>query len=158
MADDKTQFMATAIALSFEAMRSGKGGPYGAVVVKDGIIIGEGMNEVTSRHDPTHHAEMAAIRAACQRVKSWQLEGCELYTSCEPCPMCMAAAYWAKLDRVYYGNTAEMAAQYGFNSTRFYQQLALPKEQRQLPMEPLMAEEAVQAFEEWASKADKMTY
>ncbi|MEL7313962.1 MAG: nucleoside deaminase, partial [Cyanobacteria bacterium J06559_3] len=119
-------FMEEAIALSFEAIRSGRGGPYGAVVVKDGEIIGRGMNEVTSTNDPTAHAEMTAIREACKYLDSWNLEGCELYTSCEPCPMCMGAIYWARLDRIYYGNTKEVAARFGFNSQIFYDELALP--------------------------------
>jgi guanine deaminase len=152
------EFMKDAIALSFEAMRTGRGGPYGAVVVKDGSIIGRGMNEVTSRNDPTHHAEMAAIRAACQALNSFTLEGCELYTSCEPCPMCMAAAYWARLDKVYYGNTAADAAKFGFNSQSIYDELAKSQEQRQLPMQPLMQQEALAAFEEWANKADRTPY
>ena len=158
MSAAKHEFMQDAIALSFEAMQTGKGGPYGAVVVKDGAIIGRGMNEVTSRNDPTHHAEMAAIREACQALNAFTLDGCELYTSCEPCPMCMAAAYWAKLARVYYGNTAEAAAQYGFNSRIIYDELAKSHHQRQLPMEPLMQAEALAAFEAWANKADKVAY
>lgn len=155
---EEQAFMAEAIALSFEAMRSGRGGPYGAVVVSDGAIIGRGMNEVTSVNDPTAHAEMTAIRQACSHLNSWQLEGCELYTSCEPCPMCMGAIYWARLDRVYYGNTKEVAARFGFNSQIFYDELALPREQRQIPMIPHMAEEAVAAFEEWEMKSGKQTY
>lgn len=151
-------FMQDAIALSFTAMRENRGGPYGAVVVKDGEIIGRGMNEVTSLNDPTAHAEMTAIREACKTVGSWQLVGCELYTSCEPCPMCMAAAYWSRLDRVYFGNSKEDAAQFGFGSQRIYDQLSLPHGQRQLPMVPLMRSDAIKAFEEWASKADKKGY
>lgn len=151
-------FMEAAIALSFKAIRSGRGGPYGAVVVKDGEIIGRGMNEVTSINDPTAHAELTAIREACAHLKSWNLEGCELYTSCEPCPMCMGAIYWARLDRVYYGNTKEVAAGFGFNSQIFYDELALPREDRQVTMVPLMTEEAVVAFEEWDNKTDKEEY
>jgi guanine deaminase len=152
------QFMQQAIALSFEAMRDNRGGPYGAVVVKDGQVIGRGMNEVTSLNDPTAHAEMTAIRAACLTLGHWQLEGCELYTSCEPCPMCLAAIYWAKLERVYYGNSKEAAARFGFSSQYIYDQVALPRSQRQLPLELLLPAEAVVAFEEWAAKADKQTY
>lgn len=158
MPDPQKSFMEEAIALSFEAMRTNKGGPYGAVVVKDGQIIGRGMNEVTSINDPTAHAELTAIREACKVVGSWQLVGCDLYTSCEPCPMCMAAVYWSRLDRVFYGNTKEDAAHYGFNSQTIYDELALPREQRALPMEPLMQPEALAAFEEWADKTDKATY
>lgn len=158
MAEQEEKFMAAAIALSFEAMRSQRGGPYGAVVVKDGEIIGQGMNEVTSRNDPTAHAEMTAIRQACAQLDSWHLEGCELYTSCEPCPMCMGAIYWARLDRVYYGNTKEVAARFGFNSQIFYDELAQPPGQRQMPMFPLMAAAAIAAFEEWQNQPHKQTY
>ena len=152
------KFMATAIALSLEAMRSGRGGPYGAVVVKDGEIVGQGMNEVTSMNDPTAHAEMTAIRQACETVGSWQLAGCELYTSCEPCPMCLGAIYWARLDKIYYGNTKEVAAQFGFNSQYFYDEVAKPRDQRQLPMQLLMPEAAVTAFEEWKNQPNKQSY
>lgn len=155
---EEEQFMEEAIALSFEAIRSGRGGPYGAVVVSDGKIIGRGMNEVTSIKDPTAHAEMTAIREACDHLDSWHLEGCELYTSCEPCPMCMGAIYWARLDRIYYANTKEVAARFGFNSQIFYDELSLPREDRQITMVPLMSEEAVAAFEEWEAKADKEEY
>ncbi len=158
MSDISSPFMESAIALSTKAMRSGRGGPYGAVVVRDGEIIGRGMNEVTSLNDPTAHAEMTAIREACDYVGDWNLEGCELYTSCEPCPMCMGAVYWARLDRVYYGNTKEVAAQFGFNSQIFYDELALPTDERQIPMEPLMEEMAVKVFEEWDAKTDKAEY
>jgi guanine deaminase len=158
MEDPQAKFMEAAIALSFEAMRSGRGGPYGAVVVKDGEIIGHGMNEVTSCNDPTAHAEMTAIREACAQLQSWHLEGCDLYTSCEPCPMCMAATYWARIDRVYYGNTKEVAARFGFNSQIFYDELALPREKRQILMLSLMPEAAIAAFEEWEAQPDKEEY
>jgi len=158
MSQPNSKFMQEAIALSLEAMRTGKGGPYGAVVVKNGSIIGRGMNEVTSANDPTAHAEMTAIRQACDAVQAWQLLGCELYTSCEPCPMCMGAIYWARLDRVYYGNTKETAARFGFSSDYFYEQIALSPEQRDLSMIPLMPDEAVVAFEEWSRKTDKQSY
>ncbi|NEQ47631.1 MAG: nucleoside deaminase [Leptolyngbya sp. SIOISBB] len=150
--------MAVAIALSKEAIRSERGGPYGAVVVKEGEIIGQGMNEVTSINDPTAHAEMTAIRQACEQVGNWNLSGCELYTSCEPCPMCLGAIYWARLDKVYYGNTKEVAAQFGFNSQYFYDEVAKPREARQITMQPLMPEAAVTAFEEWKSLPDKQSY
>jgi guanine deaminase len=156
--EEQQKFMDAAIALSFEAMRSKRGGPYGAVVVKEGEIIGRGMNEVTSLNDPSAHAELTAIRQACQTLQQWHLEGCELYTSCEPCPMCMGAIYWARLQRVYYGNSKEVAAQFGFNSEYFYDELAKPRGQRQMPMFPLMAAEAIAAFEEWANCADKQLY
>ncbi|MBD0337469.1 MAG: nucleoside deaminase [Cyanobacteria bacterium Co-bin13] len=152
------QFMEDAIALSFQAMRENRGGPYGAVVVKDGQIIGRGMNEVTSLNDPTAHAEMTAIREACQAIGSWQLSGCELYTSCEPCPMCLAAAYWSRLDRIYFGNSRETAARYSFNSQIIYDEVAKPHADRSLPIIPLMQNEALTAFEEWANKADRKGY
>ncbi|MGD1928860.1 MAG: nucleoside deaminase [Leptolyngbyaceae cyanobacterium] len=158
MTADHQKFMAAAIALSFEAMRTGRGGPYGAVVVKAGEIIGRGMNEVTSINDPTAHAELTAIRQACEHLNQWNLAGCELYTSCEPCPMCMGAIYWARLDRIYYGNTKEVAGQFGFNSQYFYDELAKPRDQRQLSMHPLMSTEAQAAFEEWAQQADRQSY
>lgn len=150
--------MQEAIALSLDAIRTGKGGPYGAVVVKDGSVIGRGMNEVTSMNDPTAHAEMTAIRQACDMIQSWQLPGCELYTSCEPCPMCMGAIYWARLDRVYYANTKETAAQFGFNSAYFYEQVASTPDQRDMPMILFMSEAAIAAFEEWSDKTDKQSY
>lgn len=156
--EEQQAFMEAAIALSFEAMRSQRGGPYGAVIVKAGEIIGRGMNEVTSLNDPTAHAEMTAIREACHYLKQWNLSGCELYTSCEPCPMCMGAIYWARLDRVYYGNSKEVAAQFGFNSQIFYDELAKPRGQRQMPMFPFMQQEAIAAFEEWASQPNRRAY
>ena len=153
-----SELMQVAIALSLESMRSQNGGPYGAVVTKDGKIIGKGMNLVTVNNDPTAHAEMLAIREACQTLNSWKLEGCELYTSCEPCPMCMAAVYWARLDRVYYANSKEDAANYGFGSQTIYQELGLPIPQRKLPMHQIMQPEAEVAFQEWAAKPDKQLY
>ncbi|MEM9002133.1 MAG: nucleoside deaminase [Cyanobacteria bacterium P01_F01_bin.86] len=158
MEEEYSGFMEEAIALSFEAMRSGKGGPFGAIVVKGDEIIGRGMNEVTSRNDPTAHAEMTAIRQACAHLNSWNLEGCELYTSCEPCPMCMGAIYWARLTRVYYANTKEVAARFGFKSQIFYDELSLPCAERQVQMIPSMPEEAIAAFEEWESTTDKEEY
>jgi guanine deaminase len=158
MSDSAHQFMQEAIALSFETMRLGKGGPYGAVVVKDGKVIGRGANQVPSMNDPTAHAELLAIQDACRTLQSPKLTGCELYTSCEPCPMCMAAIYWAKLDRVYYGNTKEDAAEVGFDSSTIYDELALPIDQRSIPMISLMRQDARTAFQEWADKTDRVKY
>ncbi|MBD0268957.1 MAG: nucleoside deaminase, partial [Cyanobacteria bacterium Co-bin8] len=121
-------------------------------------IIGRGMNEVTSLNDPTAHAEMTAIREACQALGSWQLTGCELYTSCEPCPMCLAAAYWSRVERIYYGNSREAAARFGFSSQNIYDEVAKSQEDRSLPMVPLMQPEALEAFEEWVNKADRKGY
>lgn len=150
--------MEAAIALSFEAIRTNRGGPYGAVVVKDNEIIGQGMNEVTSTKDPTAHAEMIAIRQACQHLGSWSLVGCELFTSCEPCPMCLGAIYWARLDTVYFGNTKEVAAQFGFNSQIFYTEIAKPIGDRTIQMVSYMTESAVKAFEEWQNQPNSQAY
>ena len=150
--------MEEAIALSSEAMRQGRGGPFGAVVVRDGTVVGRGRNEVTSAGDPTAHAEIQAIRDACRRIGSFQLAGCELYASCEPCPMCLAAIHWARIGRLYYAATRDDAAEAGFDDARFYEQLALPAEERQLPSEQGMREEARVALAEWLRKADRTPY
>ena len=154
----KKQFMREAIALSLKSVRSGEGGPFGAVVVKDGKIIATGNNQVTSTNDPTAHAEVTAIRNACKILQTFQLKGCEIYTSCEPCPMCMGAIYWARPDRVYYGNTKAEAATIGFDDQFIYHELEIPFEQRKLPMFQLLQEEAIVAFQEWAAKPDKIEY
>jgi tRNA(Arg) A34 adenosine deaminase TadA len=158
MEPDARRFMQEAIALSRYSLHSGKGGPFGAVIVKAGEVIARGHNQVTSSNDPTAHAEIVAIRNACQVLQTFQLTGCELYTSCEPCPMCLGAIYWARLDRVYYANTKADAAQIGFDDQFIYAELALPNHQRQLPLIPLMRDEAAIAFQEWADKVDKVDY
>lgn len=150
--------MQEAIALSLKSVRSGKGGPFGAVVVKDGEIIASGHNQVTSTNDPTAHAEVVAIREACKVLRSFQLTGCELYTSCEPCPMCMGAIYWARPDRVYYANTKADAAKIGFDDQFIYDELDLVISKRQLPITQIMRDEALIAFQEWTDKADKVKY
>ena len=150
-------FMSRAIALSLENVRSG-GGPFAAVVVKDGKIIAEGTNRVTSANDPTAHAEIVAIRGACRAVGSFQLTGCEIYTSCEPCPMCLGAIYWARPAKVYFANTAEDAAAIGFDDSLIASELLLPGNQRRIPFLPLMREEAQGAFREWERKKDKIPY
>ena len=146
------QFMQMAIDLSLANIESGPGRPFGAVVVKDGEIIGRGTNLVTLSYDPTAHAEVLAIREACQALQQSQLSGCELYTSCEPCPMCLAAIYWAKLDRIYYANTKGDSAAIGFDSQFVYTELALPLTDRQLPMSQLMRDQALTAFQIWANQ------
>lgn len=151
-------FMRRAIQLSEEKMQAGCGGPFGAVVVKDGKIIGEGWNQVTSTNDPTAHAEVVAIRQACQHIGDFSLNGCELYTSCEPCPMCLASIYWARIDKVYYGNSREDAASIGFDDDFLYRELVLPIDKRSLVLEPLLTDEAKQAFEAWMHKTDKIAY
>lgn len=152
------EFMKEAIRLSIEKMRSGEGGPFGAVVVKDGKIIATGNNKVTSSNDPTAHAEVVAIREACKVLGSFQLDDCEIYTSCEPCPMCMGAIYWARPKKVYYGNTKKDAAEIGFDDQFIYDELDLKIGDRKLPMIPFMREEALQAFIEWSKKEDKIEY
>jgi tRNA(Arg) A34 adenosine deaminase TadA len=149
--------MARAIALSLENVRQG-GGPFAAVVVKDGVIVGEGTNQVTAGNDPTAHAEVVAIRAACAALGDFQLTGCEVYTSCEPCPMCLGALFWARPARIYFANTAADAAAVGFDDAFIYAQLARPHGERSIPMLPLMREEALAAFRAWAEKVDKLAY
>ncbi len=150
--------MQEAIRLSFETMRNNTGGPFGAVIVKDGKIIARGFNKVVSTNDPTAHAEVVAIREACKVLNNFQLNGCELYTSCEPCPMCMAAIYWARPDKVYYGNSKTDAAQIGFDDDFIYQEIALPYSERKIPILRIMENEALEAFKEWSNKNDKVRY
>ena len=150
--------MREAIRISLEMMRANKGGPFGAVVVRDGKIVGRGCNQVTSTNDPTAHAEVVAIRDACKNLNTFKLDDCELYTSCEPCPMCLSAIYWARLKRVYFGNTRKDAADIGFDDEFLYEQIALPITQRTLSLEQCCANEAHHAFEEWKNKTDKIPY
>ncbi|MGB3518264.1 MAG: nucleoside deaminase [Elainellaceae cyanobacterium] len=158
MTEPNPEFMREAIAQSLEGMRCGHGGPFGAVIVKDGKIIARGYNRVLTSNDPTAHAEVSVIRDACQQLQSFQLDGCELYTSCEPCPMCLGAIYWSRLDRVYYGNTKVDAAAAGFDDQFIYDELDVPMGDRQLPMKPFLREEAQSAFQEWIEKSDKTPY
>ena len=153
-----SKFMREAIRLSARQMRAGKGGPFGAVVVRKGKIVGRGFNAVTSTNDPTAHAEVMAIRDACRKLKTFKLDDCELYTSCEPCPMCLAAIYWARLRRVFYGNTRKDAAKIGFDDDAIYRELAMPLPRRSLPMKQLLRDEAANAFTEWQDKPDKQRY
>lgn len=151
-------FMRAAIQEAEAGMRGGRGGPFGCVIVRRGEVIARGSNQVTSTNDPTAHAEVTAIRAACRTLGTFALSDCELYTSCEPCPMCLAASYWARIPKLYYGNTRADAAAIGFDDDFIYQQMPLPPEQRALKMLPLLRDEAQVAFREWQSKADKVTY
>jgi guanine deaminase len=151
-------FMARAIQLSTDNVHSGRGGPFGAVVVKDGAIIAEGTNQVTSNNDPTAHAEVIAIREACRKLGVFDLEGCEMYTSCEPCPMCLGAIYWARLSRVYFANAAADASKIGFDDSLIYRELAQPYSQRKIPMVQMMREAALAAFRAWADRPNKITY
>jgi tRNA(Arg) A34 adenosine deaminase TadA len=150
--------MRRAIALSLEMMRSGKGGPFGAVVVHDGKIVAEGFNRVTSANDPTAHAEVVAIRLACQALQTYDLTGCEIYTSCEPCPMCLGAIYWARLDRIYFANNRDDAAAIGFRDDFLYREIPLPLDQRAIPTLSLLRDEGQVAFAEWHVKPDKVQY
>jgi len=154
----KEEFMRAAIRLSQAKMRAGCGGPFGAVVVHQGRIIARGWNRVTSANDPTAHAEVTAIRAACQKLKTFHLADCELYTSCEPCPMCLAAIYWARLKRVYYANTRRDAAHVQFDDDWIYREVARPLARRKIPMRQLLRAEALAVFAEWEAKPDKILY
>ena len=155
---EHSQMIGRAIEISGERMRAGFGGPFGALVVKDGAVIAEGYNQVTSGNDPTAHAEVVAIRQACTTLERFDLSGCVIYTSCEPCPMCLAAIYWARLDHVYYGNTREDAARIGFDDAALYDEIALPIEQRTIPMTRIQSAEAEAIFREWEDKEDKVSY
>ena len=150
--------MREAIRISVAKMRANCGGPFGAVIVRKGKVVGRGWNQVTSTNDPTAHAEVTAIRDACRRLKTFALDDCELYTSCEPCPMCLAAIYWARLRRVYYGNTRKDAAKIDFDDDLIYREVAAPIAKRKIPMKQLLRTEALAAFKEWANKADKIAY
>jgi tRNA(Arg) A34 adenosine deaminase TadA len=152
------KFMRAAIRLSIDMMRRGKGGPFGAVIVKGNRIVGRGCNQVTSSNDPTAHAEIVAIRDACRLLKTFCLDDCDLYTSCEPCPMCLSAIYWARLRKIFYGNTRQDAARIAFDDDFIYQQVALPIGKRSLVMKPLLRKEALVAFKEWEAKTDKIPY
>jgi guanine deaminase len=155
--EDET-FMKEAVRLSIANVESGKGGPFGAVVVKDGKIISRGTNQVTALNDPTAHAEVMAIRKACEVLKSHQLEGCDIYCSCEPCPMCLGAIYWARPSRIFYANAKEDAAGIKFDDDFIYEELKLPIGKRKLFTKQLLREEALVAFRKWSESADKIQY
>ena len=150
--------MARAIELAIGNIHSGGGGPFAALVVKDGKILAEGANRVTSTNDPTAHAEIVAIREACKRLGLFELPGCDIYSTCEPCPMCLGAIYWARPARVYYACTAADAGKAGFDDSLIYQEIARPHAHRKIPMSSLMREEALEAFRAWEKKQDKIKY
>ncbi|MBW8748188.1 MAG: nucleoside deaminase [Acidobacteria bacterium] len=152
------RFMQRAIALATENVRTGRGGPFGCVVVKDGEIVAEGMNLVTSTNDPTAHGEVVAIRRACEKLGTFSLEGCEVYTSCEPCPMCLAALYWSRCAVIYYGNTAADAAAVGFDDSFLYDEVKKPLEQRTIPIRQLLHDEALESFRAWTASEKKIDY
>jgi len=151
-------FMARAIELSLENIRSSQGGPFAALIVRDAEIISEGTNRVTSAHDPTAHAEIVAIREACRKLRRFDLTGCEIYASCEPCPMCLGAIYWARLAKVYFASTAADAAKIGFDDSRIYDEIRRPLTERRIPMIPLMRDAAIRVFDAWEAKPDKISY
>lgn len=153
----KDELMRRAIELSVENVANG-GGPFGAVIAKDGEIVATGVNRVTANNDPTAHAEVSAIREAATKLGTFDLSGCEIYTSCEPCPMCLGAIYWARLNKVYYGNNKTDAKNIGFDDSFIYDELELPREARKLPSEALLSEEAIKAFRLWDEKSDKIEY
>lgn len=153
----KEELMRRAIALASDNVKNG-GGPFAALIVKDGEIVAEGVNRVTANNDPTAHAEVSAIRAACSKLSTFDLSGYEIYTSCEPCPMCLGAIYWAHLDRIYYGNNKDDAAAIGFDDAFIYEELALQPQYRKTPIEMLLHSEALSTFRLWKEKEDKVEY
>ncbi len=152
------ELMRRAIALSMEKMLDGSGGPFGAVIARDGAIVAEGWNQVTSANDPTAHAEVVAIRRACQALGRFALGDCEIYTSCEPCPMCLGAIYWARLGRIWFGNDRGDAAAIGFDDDFLYHELPRPIAARSIPTQRLLGDEARAAFDAWRMKEDRMAY
>jgi guanine deaminase len=157
--DAQKRWMREAVDLARKGMQEKKGGgPFGAIVVFEGRAIGRGFNRVTEQLDPTAHAEILAIREACRTLGRFDLRGCELYTSCEPCPMCLAAIYWARVDHVFYASTRHDAAEAGFDDRFIYEQLPLEIAARSLPMQQVLREQALELFREWAAKPDKVTY
>lgn len=157
MCKNHEEFMREAIELSIKNIDT-NGGPFGAVIVKDGEIIARGKNKVTSNNDPTAHAEVNAIREAAAKLGTFDLKGCEIYSSCEPCPMCLGAIYWARLDKLYYANTKQDAKEIDFDDSFIYEELELPVEKRKIPTTQILRDEAIVAFNKWKDKADKLEY
>lgn len=158
MSSDNSSYMEEAIRLSIDNVEQGRGGPFACVVVKDGRIIGRGVNQVTSTNDPTAHAEVVAIRDACKNLNSFQLDGCEIYTTCEPCPMCLGAIYWARPEKLYYANSKEDAAAIQFDDQFIYEEIAKPIGMRTLFTQQMMRSEALEAFKKWADSSIKIEY
>lgn len=152
------EFMRLAIRLSEQNVTDALGGPFGAVIVKDGKVISKSANKVATTLDPTAHAEISAIRMACKKLKSFELTGCVIYTSCEPCPMCLSAVYWARIDKIYYANTKKDAKKIGFDDQFIYDEIALPMKQRKLVIEQLLRDEAMGAFKQWNESEMKVNY
>ncbi len=158
MTEGDQKFMRRAIALALEGVDDNGGGPFGCVVVKNGEIIGEGHNQVTSANDPTAHAEVVAIRDACQKLGTFQLDGCTIYTSCEPCPMCLGAIYWARLEKIFMACSREDAAEAGFDDAFIYEEIGKEPSERSVPTMSLLRDEALAVFEKWMGKIDKIEY
>lgn len=158
MTEDQKKFMQLAIDLSRDGMHAGQGGPFGCVIVKNGEVVGKGFNSVAGTNDPTAHAEVVAIRDACKRLQSFQLDGCELYTSCEPCPMCVGAIYWARPEKVFFANTRKGAAGAGFDDDFIYEELKLPMTLRRIPMVHTPVDDAQKVFQEWLDMENKTLY
>ena len=151
-------YLAAAIELAQRGVDEDRGGPFGAIIVKDGQVIGQGNNGVTSTNDPTAHAEVTAIRDACKTIGSFQLDGATIYSSCEPCPMCLAAIYWARIDRIVYACTRDDAADIGFDDAHIYDEMPLSNEERSIRIETMMRDEGLEAFKKWTDKDDKVRY
>lgn len=157
MTQQDKEFMQMAIDASIQNVKNG-GGPFGAVIVRNGQVIATGVNRVTANNDPTAHAEVSAIRTACAQLGTFHLQNCVIYTSCEPCPMCLSAIYWSGITRIYYGNTAQDADNIGFSDKFIYDELATPMSQRSIPVQNIMRDEALSAFRAWEEKEDKVEY
>lgn len=155
---DKRKYMELAIAMAADNLKNSNGGPFGAIVVKDGEIVGRGVNRVTTTNDPTAHAEVVAIRDAAKNLQTFNLEGCEIYSSCEPCPMCLGAIYWARINMLYFAGTKDDAAKAEFDDSVIYKEFCLPKEKRFIPSSQMMREDAIKVFEEWIRSEDKTPY
>ena len=155
--ENNSKFILRAIELSIKSIKN-QGGPFGSVVVKEGKIIAEGFNKVTSTNDPTAHGEIVAIREACKQLNNFSLSGCELYSSCEPCPLCLSAIYWARINKIYYANTREDARKIDFDDSFIYSEIKKNIDERKIPMTQMMRDEALKAFELWNKKTDKVKY
>lgn len=156
--NDSKDFMELAIDLAEGNIKTLDGGPFGAVVVKDDIIVGKGSNHVTLNNDPTAHAEIEAIRDACKNLNTFNLEGCEIYASCEPCPMCLGAIYWSRIGKLYYGATKDDASKADFDDSYIYKEFELSKEQRSIPSVQLMRDKAIKVFQDWIDSENKIPY
>lgn len=152
------EFMKVAIELAFEGMHENKGGPFGAVVVQNGVIVGRGYNRVTSTNDPTAHAEIVAIRDACKQLNTFELSDCVIYTTCEPCPMCLAAIYWSHVNKIFYGSTKLDAANINFDDSFIYDEIMKNNSERKLNMKQISRDETIELFNEWQNKTDRISY